>query len=104
VGICLDDANEDFGGRLELVPNTSWNKQVPNIAWVLAENQVLSFKPKAGDLYVNRADTTLHRVSPLERDDTVRTMVVFSYSTEADKGKEPQFETMEALYPEDCSA
>ena len=103
VGLCIDDASNDYGGRLECVPHTSWDKNKPNIREVLAENSLYSIKPKSGDFYINRADTTLHRVTPLEDEKSVRTMIIMSYQTQADAGKDLKFETMEELYPEDCA-
>ena len=101
--MCIDGAEEDSGGVLEFVPNTQWNKENPNIKYIVETNKVERIKVKSGSFYINRADTTLHRITPLERGNSVRTMIVFSYQTEADTNKKLVFETMEELYPEDCA-
>ncbi len=103
LGLCIDGAEEDSGGVLEFVPNTQWNKENPNIKYIVETNKVERIKVKSGSFYINRADTTLHRITPLERGNSVRTMIVFSYQTEADTNKKLVFETMEELYPEDCA-
>jgi len=53
------------GGLLQCVPHTVWNKQDPRINWWLLNNPIKNYFHYAGDAYLLRSDTTLHRVTPV---------------------------------------
>jgi len=56
------------GGLLECVPHTRWDKRNSRIEDLLVENYISSYFHKTGDVYLLKADTTLHRVKPLTTD------------------------------------
>lgn len=58
------------GGLLECVPHTHWNKSNSRVEDLLLENKIDSYFHQAGDVYLLKADTTLHRVKPLTKDVT----------------------------------
>ena len=58
----------DSGGLLECVPHTNWDKKNSRIENLLVENTIDSYFHMTGDVYLLKADTTLHRVKPLTQD------------------------------------
>lgn len=58
----------ECGGLLECVPHTRWNKKNPRVEELLVENKIDSYVHSSGDIYLLKADTTLHRVKPLTHD------------------------------------
>lgn len=59
-----------FGGMLQCVPHTSWDKANPRINEILCRNPITTHALKTGDIYFLRTDTTLHRTVPLSQDAT----------------------------------
>lgn len=55
----------ECGGLLECIPHTRWDKKNSRIEPLLVENKIDSYFHEAGDVYLLKADTTLHRVKPL---------------------------------------
>ncbi|NQD56492.1 ArpA protein [Pseudomonas sp. CM25] len=55
----------ECGGLLECVPHTRWDKKNPRVENLLVKNKIDSYFHEAGDVYLLKADTTLHRVKPL---------------------------------------
>jgi hypothetical protein len=60
----------DYGGMLQCIPHTDWDKSEPRIHEYLCENQITTYGFVTGDIYFLRTDTTLHRTIPLNRDAT----------------------------------
>jgi hypothetical protein len=60
----------DCGGMLQCIPHTSWDKSNPRIHEYLCENPIRTYSFVSGDIYFLKADTTLHRTVPLNRDAT----------------------------------
>ena len=60
----------DYGGMLQCIPHTDWNKTEPKIHEYLCENQITTYGFVTGDIYFLKTDTTLHRTIPLNRDAT----------------------------------
>jgi hypothetical protein len=60
----------EYGGMLQCVPHTSWNKTNPRIHEYLCENPISTYGFVSGDIYLLKSDTTLHRTVPLNRDAT----------------------------------
>ena len=88
------------GGRIEFVPNTRWNKEAPKqaLSELLETREVRSRHVQAGNCYLMKASTTLHRITPLTSN-TRRTVVVYTFASEADLTDETiSHETMEAIY------
>ncbi|HDS1737947.1 ArpA protein [Pseudomonas sp. BP8] len=55
----------EAGGLLECVPHTHWDKKNPRIENLLIDNKIESYFHLTGDVYLLKADTTLHRVKPI---------------------------------------
>jgi hypothetical protein len=84
------------GGELELIRDVPWHKSNPRVHEYVARGPIERFGLPSGSAYLLRAATTLHRVAPL-RVDARRTMVCFSYASQADLGRPIAHETLEAL-------
>ena len=88
------------GGRIEYVPHTKWNKDAPRetLCEILETREVHSRHIQAGNCYLMKANTTLHRITPLTSN-TRRTVVVYTFASEADLSDESiSHDTMEAIY------
>jgi hypothetical protein len=84
------------GGAVETIPGTVWDKRDPQVDTYVRERAIARCTPCAGQAYLIRADTTLHRVAPLERDD-LREVLTFSYARAADPRMADAHETLDAL-------
>lgn len=74
------------GGLLQCVPNTGWDRSDAHVLEHLTEHPIHSYYFRAGDLYLLRTDTTLHRTVPLT-DDTTRVLLTMTWASEADLGR-----------------
>lgn len=77
----------EYGGMLQCVPHTKWNKSDPQIHFYLCENPIQTYGFTSGDIYFLKADTTLHRTVPLNRDAT-RIMLNMTWGCMDDLKKE----------------
>jgi hypothetical protein len=57
-----------YGGMLQCVPHTTWDKSNPRIHEYLCANPIMTYGFQTGDIYFLRTDTTLHRTVPLTVD------------------------------------
>jgi hypothetical protein len=80
------------GGLLECVPHTYWNKHGPRVEELLVENKIDSYFHESGDVYLLKADTTLHRVKPLTQDIT-RIILNTTWERAKDKDRHVEHET-----------
>lgn len=85
------------GGFVQAVPNTSWNKENPDVHGALLKSQVRSYHLSAGDAYVVKTNTTMHRVYPIRGEGT-RTIVNMTLASESDLSREITHETNDALF------
>ena len=60
----------EYGGMLQCIPHTNWDKSNPRIHEYLCANTITTYPFVSGDIYFLRTDTTLHRTVPLNRDAT----------------------------------
>lgn len=60
----------EYGGMLQCVPHTSWDKDNPRVNEILCQNSIDTYGFVNGDVYFLRTDTTLHRTVPLNREAT----------------------------------
>lgn len=74
----------EYGGMLQCVPHTSWDKTNPRIHEYLCANPIQTYGFVTGDIYLLKSDTTLHRTVPLNRDAT-RIMLNMTWGCEQDK-------------------
>lgn len=91
--------DERNGGSLEYVQRVEWDRENPRVEELVAQGPVQRKHPTVGSAYLLKADTALHRVSPLSYD-AERMIVCYSFATEADLSRPVDHESMEALYPE----
>lgn len=80
------------GGLLECVPHTYWNKRDPRVEQLLVENKIASYFHETGDVYLLKADTTLHRVKPLTQDVT-RIILNTTWERAKDRNRYVEHET-----------
>lgn len=71
------------GGMLQCIAHTSWDKKHPQINRYLIENPISTYGFEPGDVYFLRADTTLHRTVPLNKDVT-RIMLNMTWAAHSD--------------------
>lgn len=77
----------NFGGMLQCVPHTTWNKDEPNLYQYLCDNPIHTYSFVPGDIYLLKADTTLHRTLPL-RYDATRIMLNMTWASVRDINKQ----------------
>lgn len=63
----IDTPPTEFGGMLQCVPHTRWNKKDPRINYYLSNNAIKTYSFVPGDVYFLKTDTTLHRTVPLSQ-------------------------------------
>lgn len=92
----------DDGALIEYIPDTTWDKSDYEncVTKVLESNTIQTMYVPQDCCYFMKANTTLHRVSPLTGD-SKRTVIVFTYASEEDFQNQITHETMEEIYPED---
>lgn len=95
--LVIDCPPVEYGGFVQTVPNTRWDKKNPQVFDQLVNNPTYSHELRPGDIYLLRTDTTLHRVHPLE-EGAKRTIINMAYAAERDLTKEITHETMEDLF------
>ncbi len=95
----IDAPEQGNGGMVEYIPHTTWDKTDSKscIANILQTHTIRSAFIPEGTCYLMKANTTLHRVTPLLKDSN-RTVVVFSYANDEDLSKEITHETAEEIY------
>ncbi|MGW5440580.1 HalD/BesD family halogenase [Nocardia asteroides] len=84
------------GGFVEGVPDTIWDKQRPGIEEILRSRRAHRLDLSAGDVYLMRTDTTLHRVYPIRRGR--RTIVNMAFARHDELCRPTTHETMDALW------
>jgi len=84
------------GAALEYITGVPWNKAEPNVEAILAQREPVRAHIAAGTLYLLRTDTTLHRITPLERD-VRRDALCFSYAAAADIHRPVTHESLETI-------
>jgi hypothetical protein len=85
-----------FGGFVQCVPGTKWDKKNPRINGTLVNHPIYSVELFSGDLYLIRTDTTLHRVYPVSGG--IRKIINMGYASTRDLTMEMSHETMDGLW------
>jgi len=85
------------GGFVQGVPRTSWDKKNPDVYGALLKSQVHSYAFEAGDAYVVKTDTTMHRVHPI-RGSGRRTIVNMTWVSASDLVEPRTHETNDILF------
>lgn len=85
------------GGFVQAVPHTSWDKENPDVHGALLKSVVRSYAFAAGDAYLIKTDTTMHRVYPIRGEG--RRMIVNTTFASADDLERPMsHETNDTLF------
>jgi hypothetical protein len=92
--LCAPGARD--GAALEYITGVPWCKGAPNVEAILAEREPVRAPIASGTLYLLRTDTTLHRVTPLERD-VRRDALCFSYAAAAEIDRPVTHESLETI-------
>ena len=95
-----------IGGRVEFIPNATWDKENPEecVRNFLESRLVRSLHVRSGETYFMKTNTTMHRVSPLAGS-TNRIAIVFTFASESDLNDDSiEHDTMEAIYPKDTAS
>jgi hypothetical protein len=87
----------EYGGMLQCIPHTRWDKANPRVHQYLVANPIRTYALESGDIYFLRSDITLHRTVPLTEDRT-RIILNTCWAGEADMTREKTHETMEAMF------
>lgn len=95
--LVLEAPHYTQGGFIQAVPNTSWNKEHPDVYGALIKSRVRSYALEPGDGYVIKTNTTMHRVHPI-RGDGRRTIVNMTLASTADLSRPMTHETNDALF------
>ncbi|WP_433685742.1 HalD/BesD family halogenase [Nocardia sp. CA-119907] len=72
----------DGGGFVEWIPDTVWDKAKPEVARLVRDRVVHTLSVSAGDVYLMRTNTTLHRVYPIRH--RRRTIVNMAFASTGD--------------------
>lgn len=93
----IDHPPIESGGMLQCVPHTTWDKSSPSVHRLLCENPIYSYYHQAGDIYLFRTDTTLHRTYPLEKAGS-RIILNFTFDGPDGARRTRSHETQTAIY------
>ncbi|MFF4230637.1 hypothetical protein [Streptomyces sp. NPDC001820] len=85
------------GGFVQAVPHTSWDKENPDVHAALLKSKVHSYAFEAGDAYLVKTDTTMHRVYPI-RGESRRTIVNMTWASGSDLERAITHETNDLLF------
>jgi len=83
----IDAPDPSYGGLLQTVPHTRWNKTNPAVHEHLIRNPIRTKAHATGDVYLLKSDTTLHRVTPLVKTPP-RPRVIINMAWERAKDKD----------------
>ena len=84
------------GGFVEYVPDTLWDKDCPDVEKIQQDRVVHRLAVGAGEVYLMRTNTTLHRVYPIRQGR--RTIVNMAFATAGELCAEVSHETMDMLW------
>ncbi|MFB9328376.1 hypothetical protein ACFFSY_20795 [Paenibacillus aurantiacus] len=90
---------EGDGAWVEFIPKTEWDRddKANCVQKILDTHETNRVYIPQGHCYLMKANTTLHRISPLTGPSR-RTVIVFTYASEEDFQKEISHETMEQIW------
>jgi hypothetical protein len=95
--LVLEAPHYKDGGFVQGVPNTSWNKEDPDVHGALLKSRVHSYAFEAGDAYFVKTDTTMHRVHAI-RGVARRTIVNMTWVSAEDLVTPRTHETNDILF------
>lgn len=90
------------GALIEYIPHTEWDQSDKEncVKKTLAAGSVNSMYVPQGQCYFMKANTTLHRITPLTGTSR-RTVIVFTYAAQEDLEKDISHETMEQIWKQE---
>lgn len=88
----IESPDISYGGLLQTVAHTRWNKTHPQVHEHLVRNPIHTKAHATGDVYLLKSDTTLHRVTPLVKDAT-RVIINMAWERACDKNRTVSHET-----------
>lgn len=95
--LVLEAPHYTQGGFVQAVPNTSWDKENPDVYGALIKSQVRSYALEPGDAYIIKTNTTMHRVYPIRGADR-RTIVNMTLASADDLTRPMKHETNDWLF------
>lgn len=95
--LVLEAPHYSQGGFVQAVPHTSWDKDDPDVYGALLKSHVRSYALEAGDAYIIKTNTTMHRVHEI-RGDGQRTIINMTLASDGDLEKEMTHETNDVLF------
>lgn len=93
----IEAPDPEYGGMLQAIPHTDWNKEDPRVHDYLINHPIRTYSHATGEMYFLRSDTTLHRTIPLNADKT-RIILNTCWGSEKDQSKEAPHGVMNALF------
>ncbi|SNX88543.1 hypothetical protein SAMN06272735_8997 [Streptomyces sp. TLI_55] len=88
----------EHGGMLQSCPHTLWDKQNPAVHQKLAEGTVRTYHHNAGESYIFKTDTSLHRTVPIQTEGVERIIINLTFASLRDWLEEKSYETTAAVY------
>lgn len=97
--IWIIEAPEDpaIGGVLQCVPHTEWDKENSQIWQYILSNNVRSYHHLKGDVYFLKSDTTLHHVTPIQKE-TTRIILNTCWASAHDRRAEVAHESIDVIW------
>lgn len=88
----------EHGGMLQSCPHTLWDKSDPAVNQRLTEGTVRTYYHGAGESYIFKTDTSLHRTVPIATDGVERIIINLTFASLRDWLEEKTYETTAAVY------
>ncbi|WP_411105188.1 ArpA protein [Streptomyces sp. cmx-4-9] len=88
----------EHGGMLQSCPHTAWDKTNPAVHERLAEGTIRTYYHGAGESYIFKTDTSLHRTVPIETEGVERIIINLTFASFRDWLEEKSYETTNAVY------
>ncbi|MGW6565230.1 HalD/BesD family halogenase [Streptomyces sp. NPDC054975] len=88
----------EHGGMLQSCPHTAWDKADPAVHERLAEGTIRTYHHGAGESYIFKTDTSLHRTVPIETEGVERIIINLTFASFRDWLEEKSYETTNAVY------
>jgi hypothetical protein len=90
-----------IGGVLQCVPNTEWNKNDPKVWEYIIENDIKSYHHQKGDVYFLKSDTTLHHVTPIQKE-TLRIILNTCWASKYDRRDNIEHESIDIIWGQEA--
>ena len=86
-----------YGALLQCIPHTFWEKDSEDMIKYILENKISTKHHLTGDVYFLKSDTTLHQVTPLNKN-TTRIMLNTCWGSANDTREDVGHETIEQIW------